>query len=69
MCGIKINGFDHRIGVEMVGLSVHLDLGLGVARHVAHADRVLDQPLVDCFGGMCHEDTALEVGLGQDVGQ
>jgi hypothetical protein len=68
MCGVEVDGFDHGKGVEMVGLVVHLDLRhLRRAGHVAHADRILDEPFIDGLCGMCHEDSALEVGLCEDI--
>lgn len=36
---------------------------------VLYSHTVLYQPLIDCFGGMRHEDTSFEIGLGKDVGQ
>jgi len=52
----------------MVRLGVHLDLGLGIARHITDTDRVLDEPFVDGLGRMCHEYAALEVGLRKYIG-
>ena len=51
----------------MVRLGVHLDLGLGIARHVTDTDGILNQPFVDGLGRMCHEYTTLEVGLRKHV--
>lgn len=69
MCCIKVDRLDHGVCVEMVLFGIHLDLGFGVARHVADADGVLYEPFVDGFCGMCHEDTAFEVGLCEDIRQ
>ena len=69
MRGVKVDGLDHGVCVEMVLFRVHLDPGLGVAGHIADTDGVLDEPFVDGFCGMGHKDTALEVGLCEDVWQ
>lgn len=69
MCSVEVDRFDHGIGIEMVRLSVHLDLGLRIARHVSDTNGVLDKPLVDGFGRMCHEYAALEIRLRKHVGQ
>ena len=68
MCGVEVDGLDHWECVEMILFSVHLNLGLRGARDVAHANRVLDQPLVDGLRRMRHEDAALEIRLREDIG-
>lgn len=35
----------------------------------AHTHIILDQPFVDGFGGVCHEYTALEIGLAEHIGE
>lgn len=37
-------------------------------KYILYAHTVLYKPFVDCFGGMRHEDSAFEIGFGEDVG-
>lgn len=69
MCGVVIYGFDQRKSSKMIGLSVELGREVGGRGAIADTDRVLDQPLVNCFCGMGHEDTTAEVRLGEDIGK
>ncbi len=68
VCGVVVDGLDHGEGVEVVLLGVD-ELGGRVGGGVADAHTVLDEPLVDGLGRVCHEDAAAEVGLGQDIGE
>lgn len=63
---VVVDRLDHGEGLEMVFLSVD-EGGCWVGRCVADTDTVLDKPFVDSLGGMGHEDSASEVGLGQDI--
>ncbi len=66
--GVVVNSLDLRKGIEMILLRVNQLLGR-IGRCIAHPNTVLDQPLVDGLGGMCHEDSATKVGLGQYIGK
>lgn len=68
MSGVIVDRFNLRKGTEMVLLGIHRLIGW-IGRGVSNSDAVLDKPSVDSLGWMCHEDPALEVGLGQDVRQ
>ena len=51
----------------MVGFRVERGSLVGGGCCVAYTDRVLDEPFVDGFCWMCHEDSAFEVGFGKDI--
>ena len=54
----------------MVGFSIQLSGEVGGCRGtIADANGVLDQPFIDGFCGVGHEDAAAEIGLGEDVGE
>jgi len=61
-----VNGFDHGEGREMVGFCVDR-LAFGIRRGTANSNTILDEPFVDGFCRMCHEDPAFEVGLCQYI--
>lgn len=66
MCGVVVDGFDHREGVEMILLCVERLRGRG-GRRVANAYAVEDEPLVDGLCRMRHEDSAAKVCFREDV--
>lgn len=68
MGSIVIDSLDHRKGICVVLLCIHRLRRL-VERCVANAHAILNEPSVNCLGGVCHEDPSLEVGLGQDIWQ
>lgn len=53
----------------MVGFCVQRGSLIGCGGSIADSDRVLYEPLVDCFGGVRHEDSSFEICFRQDVGQ
>lgn len=69
MSGVVVDGFDRREGGEVIGFIVELNSVFRRRRHVADADRVLDEPFVDGFRWVSHEDATLEVRVCKDVGQ
>lgn len=66
--GVIVDGLDHVEGVGVILLGVD-ERGGWVGRGISDTDAVLDEPGVNGLGGVCHEDPAAEVGLGQDVGE
>lgn len=67
MCCVEINCFDLGKGRDMVGFCVKAGSLIRGRRSVAHSDGILYEPFVDCFGWMCHKDSAFEVCLCKDI--
>ena len=67
--GVIIYGFDQGECSEVVGFSVELGGKICGGSAIADPDGVLDQPFVDGFCGVGHENATTEIGLGQDVGE
>ena len=65
--GVEVDGLDLGEGAEVVLLGVKDVAQVGGRGRVADAHRVLDQPAVDGFGGVGHEDAAFERGFAEDV--
>ena len=60
MCGVEVYRLDHRKGGKVVLFCVE-DVALVRSRRgIGYANGVLDEPSVNCFGGMRHEDPAFE---------
>ena len=67
MSRVVINRLDCGECGEVVSFIVELYSLFRGRRHVANADRVLNEPFVDRFGRVGHEDSALEVRFRKDV--
>jgi hypothetical protein len=65
---VVVDGLDLRECVQMVLFSINR-LCSWIRRSVADPNTVLNKPLVDSFGRVCHKDTTPEVSLRKDVWQ
>ena len=63
MCSVIIYSFDEWKCGKVIGFGVELGCKVRRGGAVADADRVLNQPFVDCFCRMGHEDTATKIGF------
>lgn len=69
MSSVVVDGGDKGEGREMVILVVQLDSLFRRRGCIGDAYGILDEPFVDCLGGMGHEDSTAEVGFGKNVGE
>ena len=69
MSGVVVDGFDLGKSGEVIGFGVEGGALVGGGGDILDAHRVLDEPFVNGFCGVGHEDAAAEVGLGEDVGK
>lgn len=67
MSRIEVYCFDLCEGGNVVLFGVERSALVRGGGRVGYPDRVLDQPFIDGFGWMCHEDSAFKVGFGEDV--
>jgi len=68
MRGVESDSLNERKGVDNVCLIEELTDMFGGCVSVLYSNRILHQPFVYSFGGMCHEDSASEIGLCQYIG-
>lgn len=64
---VEVDGFDLVERGDVVLFGVEGGTLIGGGRSIGHSDRVLDQPFVDGFGWVGHEDSAFEIGFCKDV--
>jgi hypothetical protein len=68
VCCMIVYSFDLRESVEMIFLRIDR-LGGRIRGCPTNPNTVLDEPFVDSFGRVCHEDTAFEIGLCENIWQ
>jgi hypothetical protein len=66
---VEIDRLNQRQGRQVIMFGIQRRTLIRRRGRIADSHIVLDEPFVDGFGRMCHEHSAFEIGLAEDVGK